>query len=201
MAVYPAGQALGQCVNICKKCQGGNTFYPPIRFKEMNMCACYQPPPPQPGQLTYKRTRPCACDPCYGDISCQYASRNLPRWGLPAFIPVVKPYTGKAPDQNNIVGKLPSFNPGVLKSMPLDETYANKKDAKDLPVRTTKTFLQQNSKNPFAVIFEDKQEAEPQVILQSLGQANQVGPRSKMAFLVSTLLVGTAIGYCLGRTK
>lgn len=54
----------------------------------MNMCACETCGDPGFGpDTTMVRTRPCAADPCYGDLSCQYASRELPKWGLPSFIP------------------------------------------------------------------------------------------------------------------
>ena len=67
-------------------CSG--TFYPPIKYKAMNMCACETPGSNSFGpDTTMVRTRPCAADPCYGDLSCQYASRELPKWGLPSFIP------------------------------------------------------------------------------------------------------------------
>ena len=96
-------------------CSGA--FYPPIKYKTMNMCACSTPTPTK-GDLKYVRSRPCACDICYGDLSCQYASRQLPRWGLPAM--------------------LPTWVPEKNEGMPLDMTYATKKTFN----RNSRTFEQ-----------------------------------------------------------
>lgn len=95
-------------------------FYHPVNFKSMNMCACetnYQPGPGENAPLEYVRTRPCAADPCYGDLSCRYASRELPRWGLPAMIP--------------------SFNPAIIKGMPPHNTFS-------IPAESYRTAIQQN---------------------------------------------------------
>jgi hypothetical protein len=77
-------------------------FYPPVTWKVMNMCACNAPPPPlPPGEIVMKRTRPCACDPAYGDKSAIFATRQLPRWGMPAFVPALKP---AAPSSSGLGG-------------------------------------------------------------------------------------------------
>lgn len=93
----------------------------------MNMCACEtcNPPGPGPGTpLQYVRTRPCAADPCYGDLSCRYSSRELPRWGLPAMIP--------------------SFNPAIIKGMPPHSTFG-------IPQESYITYVQQDI-SPFTQV-------------------------------------------------
>lgn len=37
--------------------------------------------------ISFRRLRPAFCDPCGGDAHCQLATRNLPRWGVPSFLP------------------------------------------------------------------------------------------------------------------
>lgn len=172
-------------------------FYPPITWKVMNMCACDTPKPPMPpGEMVMIRSRPCACDPSYGDTSAQYATRQLPRWGMPAFVPSFRPLRkdskGKNPDPRT-ASQLPSFNPAVQKTIPFRKTYADKNSWR-MPTTSFVERVEQSKYDPFAITVNRDLIPEPTVTpisQQGLGHASNVQLFTPKSNLNSKFQIGT----------